>query len=723
MADVVLSAELQARVDSFVANLLAGANAADNTSNSVASMASNISRNVANVNRVNLSQFTAAMNAGTLSVQRLGASVPAIVRPLTTGSNQAAMALTNLGRVAQDAPFGFIGIQNNLNPLLESFQRLKTETGSNALAFKALASSLMGVGGIGLALSVVSSLYLVYTQYSQRAAKADAEKAKNTRSAKEALDDYIKSLDASTRAQIRGLENSQKDLINLNHLYEASRNLKIPMDERIKAAKALQDQYPKTFANFSAEQIALGKASAAYKQLSVDIIAVAKAAARTDILVENEKEIVQLSQKQKGLEKQLKTQKEIDERSKSAAKNATNISGSTLGGTTDFSKDLSRAAEQQSKSKNLQDQINATTKQIASKRHESLGIEKEITSELVKQQSVVSVTGIDTSKDTAAKKTKTLSEIIAELSIELKQNDLAFGDTFNEKRIADIDSYQKAINDLVKIGFAPASAAVSGLISKQEELSKLVRGSNLGGLSTDATSLLGISSKEFTIQPKLKIQPVVTGFSELQKEADAFNEKFASTIEKGFGSTLSTIGDSIGAALANGGDVINAIGTSILSGFGNFLSQFGDLLIEYGAAAILKGKLDLAIAVPGAGIAAGFAAVAAGLALKIAAGAIGSFVGGQKGGGKSGVTAFANGGIISGPTLGLMGEYAGAKSDPEVVAPLSKLKNLLGETDDAGNVIARSSNEPIVMVAESVIRGQDIVTSYRKASGTRNRQG
>ena len=39
---------------------------------------------------------------------------------------------------------------------------------------------------------------------------------------------------------------------------------------------------------------------------------------------------------------------------------------------------------------------------------------------------------------------------------------------------------------------------------------------------------------------------------------------------------------------------------------------------------------------------------------------------------------FANGGIISGPTLGLMGEYPGARSNPEVVAPLDKLKSMIG---------------------------------------------
>ena len=74
-----------------------------------------------------------------------------------TGSNQATVALTNLGRVAQDSAFGFVGIANNLNPLLESFQRLRLETGSNKAALQALGSSLIGAGGIGIALSVVTA--------------------------------------------------------------------------------------------------------------------------------------------------------------------------------------------------------------------------------------------------------------------------------------------------------------------------------------------------------------------------------------------------------------------------------------------------------------------------------------------------------------------------------------------------------------------------------------
>ena len=42
----------------------------------------------------------------------------------------------------------------------------------------------------------------------------------------------------------------------------------------------------------------------------------------------------------------------------------------------------------------------------------------------------------------------------------------------------------------------------------------------------------------------------------------------------------------------------------------------------------------------------------------------------------------ASGGIASQPTLAMIGEYAGARSNPEVVAPLDKLQTLLGQTGD-----------------------------------------
>ncbi|QQU04034.1 phage tail tape measure protein [Myroides odoratus] len=50
----------------------------------------------------------------------------------------------------------------------------------------------------------------------------------------------------------------------------------------------------------------------------------------------------------------------------------------------------------------------------------------------------------------------------------------------------------------------------------------------------------------------------------------------------------------------------------------------------------------------------------------------------------SSVPKFADGGIVSGPTFGLMGEYAGAANNPEVIAPLNKLKDLIEPASGGG---------------------------------------
>ncbi|GGD85863.1 phage tail tape measure protein [Planktosalinus lacus] len=70
---------------------------------------------------------------------------------------------------------------------------------------------------------------------------------------------------------------------------------------------------------------------------------------------------------------------------------------------------------------------------------------------------------------------------------------------------------------------------------------------------------------------------------------------------------------------------------------------------------------------------------------------------------------FADGGIVSAPTLGLIGEYSGASTNPEVIAPLSKLKSMLG---DVGGQ---------VFIPNTVLRGEDIVISYERTTTRNNR--
>ena len=69
------------------------------------------------------------------------------------GSN----TLMQFSRIAQDAPFGIMGIGNNITATAESFGYLKQQTGSTSGALKAMASSIMGTGGILLGVSLLTT--------------------------------------------------------------------------------------------------------------------------------------------------------------------------------------------------------------------------------------------------------------------------------------------------------------------------------------------------------------------------------------------------------------------------------------------------------------------------------------------------------------------------------------------------------------------------------------
>ena len=71
----------------------------------------------------------------------------------------------------------------------------------------------------------------------------------------------------------------------------------------------------------------------------------------------------------------------------------------------------------------------------------------------------------------------------------------------------------------------------------------------------------------------------------------------------------------------------------------------------------------------------------------------------------NGVTPFADGGIVYGPTLSIMGEYAGARSNHEVIAPLNKLKSLIGgESNGGGRLEARLRGRDLVLALANETR-------------------
>ena len=73
---------------------------------------------------------------------------------------------------------------------------------------------------------------------------------------------------------------------------------------------------------------------------------------------------------------------------------------------------------------------------------------------------------------------------------------------------------------------------------------------------------------------------------------------------------------------------------------------------------------------------------------------------------------FADGGIVSGPTMGLVGEYPGARSNPEVIAPLNKLQGMIGGGGSGGNVNVTGSVR---------VEGQDLLIAIERANETADR--
>ncbi|MDM1397117.1 hypothetical protein HX049_08005 [Myroides odoratimimus] len=148
------------------------------------------------------------------------------------------------------------------------------------------------------------------------------------------------------------------------------------------------------------------------------------------------------------------------------------------------------------------------------------------------------------------------------------------------------------------------------------------------------------------------------------------------------------------------GDVFGAMGSSVSSAMGqseDALTQFGGKLVEIGlksmAIAMSQSAADSVVVATQASKGMGVVGLYALPALISAA--MGFVMSAH-----SKVPKFADGGVVFGPVLGLMGEYAGASSNPEVIAPLNKLREMI---EPAGGGITQ-----ITLGGGFTLRGNDL---------------
>ena len=214
---------------------------------------------------------------------------------------------------------------------------------------------------------------------------------------------------------------------------------------------------------------------------------------------------------------------------------------------------------------------------------------------------------------------------------------------------------------------------------KRDELFKGLFDVNKFGLRIDTNAL-----KESTTQ-------ALSYFETIKKGTENLKVAF----EINFGQIAETMGMALASAIVEGKNMMGALAGAILGVLGGLLQQMG-------AAAVAASTLAKTFAIPGVGLVAGIAAIALGTVLTGLATRVQS----------GGFSAFADGGIVSGPTMGLVGEYPGARSNPEVIAPLDKLKNIIG---------SNGGNSNVNVTGEFRINGQDLVVLLQKAEKTRSR--
>ena len=173
----------------------------------------------------------------------------------------------------------------------------------------------------------------------------------------------------------------------------------------------------------------------------------------------------------------------------------------------------------------------------------------------------------------------------------------------------------------------------------------------------------------------VKINPV--SYSEaakdIQKATQALNSAFA-TLQA---DAAASFGQFLGDLATGEKEAGKNFGKNMLGAIAAFMDSLGKALVATALASQAFQKLVLTN--PAAAAAAGIALIAGATIVR------NSLKQGPE------VKAFADGGIVSGPTLGLVGEYPGASSNPEVIAPLDKLKGMLNMNNNNSGFIASTT--------------------------------
>jgi hypothetical protein len=553
---------------------------------------------------VNVEGVSKGVTSATSQLDKLGAAAQSTA-PKFEQLSKATSRYNGIGidfaRVIQDAPFGIIGVGNNIQQLAQSYATLGSAGDSTSKKLKLAFGAIFSTGN--LLVLAVSAITTALTFYEKGAFKSeDATKTLN-----DELEKYRENLQGIAKANLEGIKNAQSEISNFKLLQAQAENTNISYEKRIEAVEKLKKQYPEYLKNLTDEQILTGNVGTAYDNLTASIIATAKAKAFQSQIGANALNQATLAAQ---IEENLLTIKEKQ------IEKADILAQSEKFNARDKQDFLTKAQVLQKQINDLENQNVNNKKESNKLDQENNKLAEEINKKVSQGADFVNDTGkaIKSNKDALKEYSKGWDDFnLGQQTAQELQDKLTISTKDFEKTIlAALSSYQKIESKEVKIkteveGFEPETAGPRPFEVFLDDVA----------YQLDKLPELETRVAEFAKTINDLIKGNVT---------DAFID----------------LGYTIGETLATGGNLLTAIGGSLLKSFGRFLGQFGQQLIAYGVAASAFGKVSAALANPATAIIAAPLAIAAGIALTAIAGAIGSM--GSKGPGGGGGGGGAGGG-------------------------------------------------------------------------------
>ena len=251
--------------------------------------------------------------------------------------------------------------------------------------------------------------------------------------------------------------------------------------------------------------------------------------------------------------------------------------------------------------------------------------------------------------------------------------------------VARLDAMRSGLTSLIN-KYGNEDAAIKQLIADYKDLLTARRGS--GAVALDTSGVPSVSGSA-QIMGKKAASPGLVG-TDLKK----FNKETvkAMTQSEALQTTIGALGGvfhDLAGAVGESAAAWLEWGSNLLSAIAQALPQLTALFVKQNAAATAN---TAAAASGGASAVASIPYVGPVLAVAAVASILAALASLPK---------FANGGVISGPTMGLMGEYAGAQHNPEVIAPLNTLRQYIQPAAVGGEVDFR-------------IRGRDLYGTLKK---------